>query len=70
VALVTIDVSVELIVSIIRVTKIGLLGTLAATGNRAKHRFLQEPHGVFTYHVESFRKNYNIGKLLHNKIMF
>jgi hypothetical protein len=47
VALVRTDVSEELNVSIIRVTRIGELGTtLAVTSNRRTLRFLQELHGV------------------------
>jgi hypothetical protein len=54
VALVRTDVSEELCASIIRVTRIGELGTLAGTSIRSmlrrnkfppKRRFLQEPHG-------------------------
>jgi hypothetical protein len=40
------DVSEELSAYIIRVTRIGEVGTLAVTSNR--RRFLQEPHGVQT----------------------
>jgi hypothetical protein len=43
VALVRTDVSEEPSASFIRVTRIGELGTLAATSNR---RSVQEPHGV------------------------
>jgi hypothetical protein len=59
-ALVTTDVSEELSAFIIRVTKIGELGTTqAATSNRRKLRrnakwFLQEPHGVKTQKTPFF----------------
>jgi hypothetical protein len=47
VALVRIDVSEELGASIIRVTRIGELGTtLAVMMMEVLSRFLQEPHGV------------------------
>jgi hypothetical protein len=60
VALVRTDVSEERIASIIRVTRINELGTtLAVTNNRrmlapAKHRFLQEPHGVISQKAAFF----------------
>jgi hypothetical protein len=47
VALVRIDVTEELSASIIRVTRIGELGTmLAVTSNRRMLRSCEEPHGV------------------------
>jgi hypothetical protein len=46
VALVRIDVSVEISASIIRVTIIGELGKLPVTSNRRTLQFLQEPHDV------------------------
>jgi hypothetical protein len=47
VALVRTDVSEELSASIIKVTRIGELGTLTVTNNRRSVLlFLQDPHGV------------------------
>jgi hypothetical protein len=63
VALVRTDLSEELSASIIRVTRIGELGTLAVTSNRRtlrrntkfpKCRFLQEPHGVISQKTPFF----------------
>jgi hypothetical protein len=46
VALVKTDVLEERITSIIRVTRIGVLETLAVISNRSTQRYLQEPYGV------------------------
>jgi hypothetical protein len=56
VTLVSTDVSEELVTSIIRVTRIGVLGTLANGWRRyvpPKRLFLQAPHGV-TSHKTAF----------------
>jgi hypothetical protein len=52
-ALVRTDVSKGLSASIIRVTRIGELGTLAVTSNRRK-LLLQEPHGVTSQKMPFF----------------
>jgi hypothetical protein len=63
VALVRTDVSEELCASIIRVARIGELGTtLVVTSNRRcqippKRRFLQEPHGVTSQKTPFFNVN-------------
>jgi hypothetical protein len=55
VALVRTNVSGELSPFIIRVTRIGELGTLAVTSNRRTlRRFFQEPHGVTSQKTASF----------------
>jgi hypothetical protein len=55
VALGRIDFSEELSASIIRVTRIGELGTtLVITSNRLTLRFLQEPHGVTSHKTQFF----------------
>jgi hypothetical protein len=51
VALVRTDVSDKLSASIIRVTRIGELGTLAVTSNR---RLLREPHGITSQKTQFF----------------
>jgi hypothetical protein len=56
VALVRIDVSDEYVASIIRVTRIGNLGTMLAAVIflRSLRRFLQEPHGVTSQKTSFF----------------
>jgi hypothetical protein len=65
-ALVTTDVSKERIASIIGMTRIGELGTLAGTSNRcsvpSKRRFLQELHGVISQNM-AFLEGRNDGSL-------
>jgi hypothetical protein len=55
-ALVTTDVPEERIATIIKVTRIGELGTLAVISNRSTlRRFLQEPRGVTSQKTAFFQ---------------
>jgi hypothetical protein len=57
VALVRTDVSEELSASIIKVTKIGELGTLAVNSSR---RTLRAPHGVTSQKMQFFNWKYKL----------
>jgi hypothetical protein len=55
--LVRTGISEEHIASIIRVTRIGELGTtLSVNSNSSKRRFIQEPHGVISQTTAFFRQ--------------